>query len=95
MSAPKELKSFPEFESDEEAEKFVDAADLSEYDFSRFEPAHFEFATKSERVNMRLPKALLGAVKATASQEGIPYQRFIRQALAHAVSAAKKAPRRQ
>jgi hypothetical protein len=27
---------------------------------------------------MRLPKALLSAVKDTASNEGIPYQRFIR-----------------
>jgi predicted DNA binding CopG/RHH family protein len=93
MNAPKELKPFPVFESDEEAEKFVDEADLSEYDFSQFKPAHFEFAKKSERVNMRLPKALLSAVKDVASREGIPYQRFIRQALEHAVGAAKKAPR--
>jgi predicted DNA binding CopG/RHH family protein len=94
MNAPKDLKPFPEFKSDEEAEKFVDEADLSEYDFSQFKPAHFEFAKKSERVNMRLPKALLSAVKDTASHEGIPYQRFIRQALEYAVTTARKAPQR-
>jgi predicted DNA binding CopG/RHH family protein len=94
MSAPKDLKPFPTFKTDEEAEKFVDEADLSEYDFSQFVPVHFEFAKKSERVNMRFPKALLTAVKDTASQEGIPYQRFIRQALEHAVTARKKTAQR-
>jgi predicted DNA binding CopG/RHH family protein len=34
---------------------------------------------------MRLPKALLDAVKATAAKAGIPYQRFIRQTLEAAV----------
>jgi len=94
MNAPRDLKPFPEFKTDEEAERFVDEADLSEYDFSRFKPAHFEFGKKSERVNMRLPKALLDAVKDTAWHEGIPYQRFIRQALEHAVTTARRAPSR-
>jgi predicted DNA binding CopG/RHH family protein len=34
---------------------------------------------------MRLPKALLDAVKAAAAKAGMPYQRFIRQALETAV----------
>jgi len=55
---------------------------------------HFEFAKKSERVNMRFPKAPLTTVKDTTSQEGIPYQRFIRQALEHAVTARKKTVQR-
>ena len=91
MTAAKDLKPFPTFKTDEEAEKFVDEADLSEYDFSQFRPMHFEFAKKSERVNMRLPKALLSAVKDKASHEGIPYQRFIRRALEQAVSPDKEA----
>jgi predicted DNA binding CopG/RHH family protein len=45
----------------------------------------FEFQPKNERVNMRLPRPLLDAVKATAAKAGIPYQRFIRQALENAV----------
>ncbi len=55
-------------------------------DSSHFKPARFEFAPKTERVNMRLPKDLLDAVKASASREGMPYQRFIRRALELAVS---------
>ena len=80
-------KPFPEFTSDEEAETFVAEADLTEYDFSDFRPVRFEFEVKSERVNMRLPRSLLDAVKAKAAKRGIPYQRFIRQTLESAVHA--------
>jgi predicted DNA binding CopG/RHH family protein len=45
----------------------------------------FEFQPKSERVNMRLPRSLLEAVKASAAKAGVPYQRFIRQTLEAAV----------
>ena len=45
----------------------------------------FEFQPKTERVNMRLPKPLLDAVKAAVAKAGIPYQRFIRQTLEAAV----------
>jgi hypothetical protein len=41
----------------------------------------FEFQPKSERLNLRVPKGLLDAVKAAAASAGIPYQRYIRQTL--------------
>lgn len=78
-------KRLPELRSDAEAEAFVAEADLADYDLSVLKPTRFEFAPKSERVNMRLPASLLAAVKASAAQRGIPYQRFIRQALEEAV----------
>ena len=44
MSGKKEkLKPFHRFDTDEEAERFVETADLSEHDFSGFKPARFEF----------------------------------------------------
>jgi predicted DNA binding CopG/RHH family protein len=76
----------PIFETDEDAERFVATADLTEYDLSRFRPVRFEFERKAARVNMRLPEALLAAVKARAKARGIPYQRFIREALERAVA---------
>ena len=82
----KKLKPFPRFDTDEEAEHFVETADLSQYDFSRFKAAHFEFAKKDARVNMRVPAALLAALKDRAKARGIPYQRLIREALEQAVS---------
>jgi predicted DNA binding CopG/RHH family protein len=78
-------KKLPKFRSDQEAEEFVDEADLTEYDLSEMRPIQFEFQPKSERVNMRLPRQLLDAVRSSAAKAGVPYQRFIRQALEEAV----------
>ena len=74
----------PKLRTDREAEAFVAKADLSE-----MRPVRFEFQPKDERVNMRLPRPLLEAVKATAARAGVPYQRFIRQALEEAVRPGK------
>jgi predicted DNA binding CopG/RHH family protein len=78
-------KKLPKLHSDEEAEEFVATADLTDYDLSEMRPVLFEFQAKTERVNMRLPKSLLDAVKASAVKAGVPYQRFIRQVLEAAV----------
>lgn len=75
----------PKLTTDEDAEGFL-ARDLSDLDFTQFKPIQFEFEPKSERINMRLPAALLQAVKASAAAEGIPYQRFIRQTLERALT---------
>ena len=79
-------KPFPNFATEAEAESFVANADLSEYDFSDFRPARFEFEAKSAKINMRLPQSLLDAVKALAAARGVPYQRFIRETLERAVA---------
>ena len=73
------------FKSDKKAEEFVEAADLTEYELYSMRPFRFEFQPKSERVNMRLVRQLLDAVRASAARAGVPYQRFIRQALEDAV----------
>src|SRR4051794_1138017 len=82
-------KKIPTFHSDEEAEHFVDTADLSEYDLSGGRLVRFEFENKAARVNMRLPISLLDAVKERAKKRGIPYQRFIRETLEKAVAGRK------
>jgi predicted DNA binding CopG/RHH family protein len=79
-------KKIPVFETDEQAERFVENADLLEYDLSGAKPVRFEFKKKDARVNMRLPQTLLTALKERAKQRGIPYQRFIREALEQAVT---------
>jgi predicted DNA binding CopG/RHH family protein len=78
-------KKLPRLRSDKEAEEFVEKADLTEYDLSQMRSIRFEFQPKSERVNMRLPRQLLDAVRSSAAEAGVPYQRFIRQALEDAV----------
>ena len=81
----KDDKALPLFSSDDEAEAFVGSADLTKYDLSALTPTQFEFSSKDARVNMRLPTDLLDAVKAIAARKGMPYQRFIRQALEQAL----------
>ena len=78
-------RKVPRLTTDEEAEAFLEQ-DLSDLDFSQFKPVRFEFERKDARVNMRLPEPLLAAVKACAKARGIPYQRFIREALEQAVA---------
>lgn len=80
----------PDLTTDAEAEAFLDR-DLSDLDFSQFKVARFEFEPKAARVNMRLPDALLSAVKRHAQARGVPYQRFIREALEVAVAEGAKA----
>lgn len=81
-----ESKRFPRFKTDEEAECFVETSDLSEYDFSQFKPARFEFEPKAAQINMRVPQSLLDALKERAKHRGIPYTRFIREIMEREIS---------
>ena len=95
MSAKKtkKLKRFPRFNTDEEAERFIETEDLSEYDFSEFRPMPFEFEPKAAQLNMRIPKPLLDAVKKRAQGRGIPYTRFIRELMEREISRPDKPQR--
>ena len=84
-------KKLPKLTSDKAAEDFVAKADLTAYDLAGLRTMRFEFQPKSERVNMRIATPLLNAVKATAAKAGMPYQRFIRQALEVAIQPRKRA----
>ena len=77
-------RKVPIFKTDEEAEAFLEQ-DLSDLDFSQFKPAHFEWAPKTERITMRLPRDLLATIKASAAEKHIPYQRYIRQLIEQAL----------
>ncbi len=83
-------KKLPKLRTDKEAEDFVANSDLTRYDLSGLKLTRFEFQPKSERVNMRLPAPLLKAVKDSAAKAGVPYQRFIRQALEVAIQRRKR-----
>jgi len=85
MNDKEKLPVPPPLKTDEAAERFVDQADLTRFDLSRFRSMNFEFQKKTARVNMRLPEPLLRAVKAKAQTRGIPYQRLIREAIERAL----------
>jgi predicted DNA binding CopG/RHH family protein len=74
-------KKLPVFNSDREAEQFLDQ-DLSDYlSADHLVPYPFEYRPKQKSVNLRISEELLSAVRAAAHRRGIPYQRYIRQAL--------------
>jgi len=81
-------KTIPTFKSDEEAERFVDTADLSEYDLSG-QFVKFELKRKDKTVSLRLPETLLNEVRLRAQRAGMPYQRFIRMAVERALQDTK------
>ena len=73
-------KPLPHFETDEDAQKFTDEADLSEYDLSGFKPMDsFAFAQKKDaRLEMRISQAELDSLKTEAEKRGIPHSRLAR-----------------
>lgn len=83
-------KPIPSFQSDDEAEAFVTAASLVDYDLSGGQFMRFELKPKDRSVNLRLPDALLEAVRNQAQALGIPYQRFIRLALEQAIAGGSR-----
>jgi len=85
MPRPAKLKKLPTFKSDRDAERFVDGADLSQFDLSGGEFVRFELKPKDRSVNLSLPGELLEAVRKRAKRAGLPYQRFIRMKLEEAL----------
>jgi predicted DNA binding CopG/RHH family protein len=84
------LKPLPVLHSDEDAEAFVDTADLSEYDLSVFKPARFEFEKKAAALNMRIPQKLLDALKAKAETKGVPFTRYVRMLIEQDLSEPRR-----
>jgi predicted DNA binding CopG/RHH family protein len=87
-------KKLPKLTSDRQAEEFVEKADLTQYDLSQLKRVGFEFEKKTAQLNMRVPKPLLDAVKQLAKARGIPYTRFVREAMELALSRPENRPRK-
>jgi len=78
-------KKLPALKSDKDAEKLLER-DLSAYiGAENLDPFPFEYQPKQKSVNLRISDDLLKAVRAAARRRGIPYQRYIRQALELAI----------
>jgi predicted DNA binding CopG/RHH family protein len=84
-------KKLPVFKTDKEAEDFL-GRDLSDYlHAENFAPFVFEYQPKQKSINLRISEQLLSAVRADARRHGVPYQRYIRQALETAVRKRSRA----
>jgi predicted DNA binding CopG/RHH family protein len=80
-------KPIPDFATDEEAEAFIDNADLSEFDLSGFVPARFVLAT--DVVSLHLPSQTVADVKEVADRQGVTADSFMRRAIEAALLSAK------
>jgi predicted DNA binding CopG/RHH family protein len=78
-------KPMPRFTSDQAAEAFIETESLADYDLSGFKRMSLEALIKEVQLNVRLPQPLYQAVKDAASRQGVPYSRFVRNALEAAV----------
>lgn len=82
-------KKIPKFKTDEEAERFVGAVDLSEYDLTGGGVPMgewlllYEQYSKDANINLRLSKAMLNDLRARAAKARIPTQHFVRLVIEH------------
>ena len=79
-------KQIPKFKTDEEAEKFVDAANLADYDLSGGIPMaewmkSYEKFRKDANINLRLPSKELDELRKVSEETGISVQRLIRRGI--------------
>ena len=79
------MKKIKKFKNDREIEKFIQNADLSEYDLRGFKKASFEFAPKTKTISLRLSPQLYEAIKKAAQKKGLKMQQLIRQAIEAAI----------
>ncbi len=88
-------KKFPDLRSDEEADAWLQSADLSEYDLSGVKKVRFELARKDASISLRLPAALLAALKANAAKANMPTQRLIRVMIEAQLAETGAGPKRK
>ena len=92
-------KKFPDLKSDEEADAWLQGADLTEYDLTDMKKVRFELARKDASISLRLPTSLLASLRAEAAKANMPTQRLIRmlieaQLAERTAKAKRKAPRK-
>ena len=91
MKNKKTFKNLPSLESDQEAERFVAEADLSQFDLSGFKSMDFELEKKDVNISIRFSQGQLHQVRAEAEKRNVPYQRFIRQLIQRGLATLKAA----
>ena len=88
-------KRFPDLKSDEDADAWLQGADLTEYDLSGMKKVRFELARKDASISLRLPAALLATLKANAAKANMPTQRLIRMMIEAQLAQAGAKPKRR
>ena len=76
----KQLKTIPEFASEEEERKFWEQHDTSDYlDWSQARQVVMpNLKPTTKTISLRLPQHLLDSIKAAANARDVPYQSLIK-----------------
>jgi predicted DNA binding CopG/RHH family protein len=88
-------KKFPDLKSDDEADRWLQRADLTEYDLTAMKKVRFELARKDASISLRLPAALLATLRAEAAKANMPTQRLIRMLIEAQLAERTGKPRRR
>jgi predicted DNA binding CopG/RHH family protein len=88
-------KKFPDLKSDDEADRWLQRADLTEYDLTEMKKVRFELARKDASISLRLPAALLATLRAEAAKANMPTQRLIRMLIEAQLAERTAQPRRR
>ena len=88
-------KKFPDLKSDEEADAWLQGADLAECDLTGMKKVRFELARKDASISLRLPAALLATLKANAARANMPTQRLIRMMIEAQLGQTRRKPKRR
>ena len=89
MSNRRKPRPWPTLPNDDAAAKFVDEADLGEYDWSRTVPVSMERGRNDSQLNIRLPGKELASIRKAADREGIPLSRFVRMMIARGMESTR------
>ena len=71
------LKPMPHFATDEEAARFVDEADLSEYDLSGFRPMKISRDSSNSVYSLLIPSELFYRIDRRASEKNISIDEYL------------------
>jgi predicted DNA binding CopG/RHH family protein len=87
-------KQIPKWKTDQEADEWLQSADLTQFDLGRGVPMgkwllQYEQYSKDKNINLRLSGGMLKDLRELGVKSGIPTQRFIRLALEDFLNRAK------
>lgn len=98
MSKPaKKFKPVPKFASHEEAGEFWMSHDTTEYlDWSKAQKVRFaRLRPSTATISLRLPQAMLEALRVLANERDVPYQSLLKVYLAERIAQERRPSRRR
>ncbi|MBI1922678.1 hypothetical protein HYR99_00360 [Candidatus Poribacteria bacterium] len=86
------MKTIPGFRTEKKEHEFWSTHSSADYNMEEVsETIEFDSKARTQQISLRLPHWLIEELKMIAADEGIPYQRLIKNCLKELVAVRKKA----